>query len=581
VADLEQDLAPVFTCTATEAVGDLVYQTGTDNTVAQADASDSAKRKIAGWIVEKPSTTTCRVSTQPGPVTSGSGMTAGNQVYLSSDTPGGVTETDPGGFASIPVGIAASATTYTFDKDLSNVGQKTLTQTVELAVSQTNFAADGSNRVLIFGSPASIPAGVDFLANFKSDFVPQQAVGTPDTTAEVNVSINNGRLDNTGGTGSAVQSYLRYDGSDGNFDGDTGQHITVRVLWSPNYNGIPSGHTYHIFRSSLSITGRDLFIQHYDDAGTERLRAYCTNSSGTVIGSVQVDFEVGVDYNAGDIFEIEYTMDSFGTDFASLFVDGTRVAQSLAVIAGWLDNNTGRYIQLGGAGGTTGVNQANHFCHGVAIFNPAIRVDTDSSYTPAGLPDEGTGTETINIIGGAGRYVAGDVVRFITMDGRVEFAHNANPQTNRTKMLDGANWAPAVAGEWIDFERTAAGAWEEIGRSSSVTAVSASGSVSTTDATATTIDTFTTTTDKSYVFSGHVVGRQTNGAGETGTYRVEGWVKNVSGTVTQALTLTVLNEDVPAWNVTMIVSGSDVELQIAGDTGDDVDWSASVQFLEA
>jgi hypothetical protein len=406
-------------------------------------------------------------------------------------------------------------------------------------------------------------------------------VGTPDVQTIVNAEISGGRLDLTGGTGGSVQSYIRYDGSDGNFDGDTGQHITVRVLWSPNYNSIPSGHVYHIFRSSLSITGRDLFIQHYDDSGTERLRAYCTNSSATVIGNVNVDFEGnGVDYSAGDIFEIEYTMDSFGTDFASLFVDGTRIGQSLAVIAGWLDNNTGRYIQLGGAGGTTGINQANHYCYGAAIFNPALRASGDTSYVATGLPGEGTVTETITPVGGA-VYAAGDIVRFVSMDGRVKFTHFDTPFTNRFKMATGQDWEPVAVGEWIECERTASGTWEEVRRSTNVTTLTADGSVSTTDATATTVQTFATTTDKSYAFSGLVVGRQTNGAGETGTYRVEGWVKNVADTVTEAITATVINEDVAGWDVTMIVNGTNVELQVTGAVGDDVDWSSNVTFLEA
>lgn len=99
-----------FTCTATEAVNDLVYISA-DNTVAQADASDSAKIDVIGWIESKINSTTCMVSTSPGPVTSSS-LTAGERIFL-SDTPGAVQSGTPG-TNSVEVGIAKSSTSFIF-----------------------------------------------------------------------------------------------------------------------------------------------------------------------------------------------------------------------------------------------------------------------------------------------------------------------------------------------------------------------------------------------------------------------------------------------------------------------------------
>jgi len=98
-----------FTCTATEAVGDLVYVSSTD-TVAQADASALATSQAIGWIFAKPTDTTCLVSFGPGPVPSAS-LTAGALVYL-SDTAGEASASE--GTVIVEVGIAKSTTSFLF-----------------------------------------------------------------------------------------------------------------------------------------------------------------------------------------------------------------------------------------------------------------------------------------------------------------------------------------------------------------------------------------------------------------------------------------------------------------------------------
>lgn len=102
-----------FNCSTTEAVNDLVYISG-DGEVAQADASDPDKIDVVGHIVEKPTSTTCKVSRGPGPVV-GSGLTAGVRVWLSDADPGKVVQVVPSSpSAVVQVGIASSSTRWVF-----------------------------------------------------------------------------------------------------------------------------------------------------------------------------------------------------------------------------------------------------------------------------------------------------------------------------------------------------------------------------------------------------------------------------------------------------------------------------------
>ena len=102
-------IGTTYTCTATESVGDLVYISASD-TVAQADASAIGTARVVGYITEKPTSTSCRVSVAPGPV-SATGLTVGAPVYL-SDTAGAVSSTE--GTVIVEVGIADTTTSFVF-----------------------------------------------------------------------------------------------------------------------------------------------------------------------------------------------------------------------------------------------------------------------------------------------------------------------------------------------------------------------------------------------------------------------------------------------------------------------------------
>lgn len=103
------EISKTYTCTVTEVVGDLVYLSATD-TVAQADASAIGTARVIGHIISKPTSTTCKVSIGPGPVTA-SGLTVGAPVYL-SDTAGAVSATE--GTIIVEVGIADTTTSFVF-----------------------------------------------------------------------------------------------------------------------------------------------------------------------------------------------------------------------------------------------------------------------------------------------------------------------------------------------------------------------------------------------------------------------------------------------------------------------------------
>lgn len=100
-----------FACTATEAVGDVVY-ISTNDTVAQALADAPSTSNGIGIITSKATSTTCKVVTS-GVVSVLSGLTAGLKYYLSESTPGEISSTPPGTPTEVvlAVGIAINATT--------------------------------------------------------------------------------------------------------------------------------------------------------------------------------------------------------------------------------------------------------------------------------------------------------------------------------------------------------------------------------------------------------------------------------------------------------------------------------------
>jgi hypothetical protein len=98
----------IVTVTSTEAVGELVYNTGTADTYNRADGTDITKQ-AQEVIVYKPATTLALV--KPSGLMGGYvGLTIGAPIYAT--TAGGITQTDNG---SDPVGYAQDATTAMYN----------------------------------------------------------------------------------------------------------------------------------------------------------------------------------------------------------------------------------------------------------------------------------------------------------------------------------------------------------------------------------------------------------------------------------------------------------------------------------
>jgi hypothetical protein len=110
--------------------------------------------------------------------------------------------------------------------------------------------------------------------------------------------------------------------------------------------------------------------------------------------------------------------------------------------------------------------------------------------------------------------------------------------------------------------------------------------VTTTDATATTLDTifiepYTVCTIKSYIAARRTGG--TSGTdGDSAGYSLEATYKNVSGTATIIGYRTKIeNEDQSAWDCEFTVSGPNILLQVTGASGNNVTWSSSTTVIKA
>jgi hypothetical protein len=101
--------------------------------------------------------------------------------------------------------------------------------------------------------------------------------------------------------------------------------------------------------------------------------------------------------------------------------------------------------------------------------------------------------------------------------------------------------------------------------------------VATTDATLTTLHTFTVPASTTYYINAIVVARRTGGSAGTAedgaSYEIKGCYKNVAGTATIIGALNVItNESQVAWNATLTPSGATVLLRITGALNNNITW---------
>jgi hypothetical protein len=109
-------------------------------------------------------------------------------------------------------------------------------------------------------------------------------------------------------------------------------------------------------------------------------------------------------------------------------------------------------------------------------------------------------------------------------------------------------------------------------------------SVSTTDATVTTLHSFTTASGKNYVVEVWIDARRTGGvsgaAGDGAGYILRAFVKNVAGTVTvNGLTTSFSYEDQAGWDATIDVSSTAFRVRVTGAAANDVAWHSTMEFM--
>ena len=119
--------------------------------------------------------------------------------------------------------------------------------------------------------------------------------------------------------------------------------------------------------------------------------------------------------------------------------------------------------------------------------------------------------------------------------------------------------------------------WEDRQVGSVSRMATGSAKVLTTDATVTTVQTYTIPASTTWAFDGYVVARRTGGASGTAedgaSYRVEAVIKNVAGTATSiGSVVTVIGESQAAWDVTVDVTGATARIRVTGASGNNISW---------
>jgi len=103
--------------------------------------------------------------------------------------------------------------------------------------------------------------------------------------------------------------------------------------------------------------------------------------------------------------------------------------------------------------------------------------------------------------------------------------------------------------------------------------------VSTTDATVTTIDTVAIATDEVAKITVEVSCKKDD-LTEKGGFVKEAIFANNSGTITkQGSTTSKFHQAKATWNVTFLISGTDVLVQVTGAVGDNISWSCNRMSL--
>jgi len=108
------------------------------------------------------------------------------------------------------------------------------------------------------------------------------------------------------------------------------------------------------------------------------------------------------------------------------------------------------------------------------------------------------------------------------------------------------------------------------------------GSVSTTDATTTTMITVTTATDTAYHVVAQGIGVNTDDYSEVGSYYRVATFKNDGGTLSQVGSTTEVHaqEDVAGWNVGLSTSGTNIRVRVTGAAATNINWTGTLSVTK-
>jgi hypothetical protein len=104
--------------------------------------------------------------------------------------------------------------------------------------------------------------------------------------------------------------------------------------------------------------------------------------------------------------------------------------------------------------------------------------------------------------------------------------------------------------------------------------------VTTTDATATTISTISTNSDTTYMIEVTVAARRTDAGSESGGYLLRVLYRNNADTLTKVAQDKLNLEDVSAWDIEANAIGTDVKINVTGQAGKTIEWKCTYRATD-
>lgn len=420
----------------------------------------------------------------------------------------------------------------TFNEDIS----------AEEIVISSSFKGDGSQ---LYGLTASN------ILNFTNDVRSRFSAGT-------NITINNGIISSIGGnvTGavsSTNNAIVRFDGTTGKIIQD-GSGITISDAGAFARSGSMS-FTAIGTASDINITaGDDLVISANNNT---IIQATNTTIEGTTTSKLAT-FNQKVETTTGSI---EIVSADTGADI------NVTAADNITNTVGYKSQYKIRDITAGDLFTIDYTNVTNT----VRTLNP-----NGSAANPAY----------------SFQNAAGSGMSWNNTDGVLAFSHNASNKFNiggtaGTSLINGGPWirwdAGALSAPTYSFHGDAdTGIYSPALNSISVVhggreRRSVSGEITTTDAVATTIYTYTTTPNTAYSIMYQCVARQSTGA--VNSYIGNVRAKNVSGVVTAVMSLTSANEENITPTIGVTTSGTNILFTVTGAASTTFKWFAWLEII--